>query len=117
MSIKELQEKLRTGAVTFRGNCHDCCAPVEILCNINENGEMVISGGAMYNPKFGTPPVEHIIFKCDSCFKKKRMLTDFVDCEVYSRVVGYLRPVSGWNRGKREEFKQRKEFVIGREIR
>jgi len=31
-------------------------------------------------------------------------------CEVYSRVVGYLRPVDQWNIGKQEEFKQRKEF-------
>ncbi|MDR0724235.1 MAG: anaerobic ribonucleoside-triphosphate reductase [Endomicrobium sp.] len=31
-------------------------------------------------------------------------------CEVYSRVVGYLRPVSLWNEGKREEFKMRKTY-------
>ncbi len=31
-------------------------------------------------------------------------------CEVYSRVVGYLRPVSQWNEGKREEFLMRKTF-------
>jgi len=30
--------------------------------------------------------------------------------EVYSRVVGYLRPVSDWNLGKQEEFKERKVF-------
>jgi ribonucleoside-triphosphate reductase len=30
------------------------------------------------------------------------------ECEVYSRVVGYLRPVSNWNDGKKEEFKDRK---------
>ena len=30
--------------------------------------------------------------------------------EVYSRVVGYLRQVSSWNNGKREEFKKRKVF-------
>jgi len=29
---------------------------------------------------------------------------------VYSRVVGYLRPVEQWNQGKQEEFKQRKVF-------
>lgn len=29
-------------------------------------------------------------------------------CEVYSRVVGYLRPVSQWNDGKQEEYKIRK---------
>ena len=31
-------------------------------------------------------------------------------CEVYSRVVGYLRPVQGWNKGKKEEFAMRKKF-------
>lgn len=30
--------------------------------------------------------------------------------EVYSRVVGYLRPVQSWNNGKKEEFKMRKSF-------
>ncbi|MEJ5338340.1 MAG: ribonucleoside triphosphate reductase [Aquificaceae bacterium] len=30
--------------------------------------------------------------------------------EVYSRVVGYLRPVHQWNEGKREEFRMRKTF-------
>lgn len=31
-------------------------------------------------------------------------------CEVYSRVVGYLRPVQSWNKGKQEEFTMRKNF-------
>ena len=30
--------------------------------------------------------------------------------EVYSRIVGYIRPVSHWNKGKKEEFLQRREF-------
>ncbi len=33
-------------------------------------------------------------------------------CEVYSRVVGYLRPVEQWNDGKQEEFKERKTFKL-----
>jgi len=33
-------------------------------------------------------------------------------CEVYSRVVGYLRPVSQWNEGKKEEFSERKMFNV-----
>lgn len=33
-------------------------------------------------------------------------------CEVYSRVVGYLRPVAQWNEGKQEEFAARKEYVL-----
>jgi ribonucleoside-triphosphate reductase len=32
--------------------------------------------------------------------------------EVYSRSVGYLRPVSQWNKGKEEEFKERKTFKL-----
>jgi len=28
-------------------------------------------------------------------------------CEVYSRVVGYIRPVDCWGEGKQEEFKDR----------
>lgn len=31
-------------------------------------------------------------------------------CEVYSRVVGYIRPVDQWNPGKQSEFTDRKTF-------
>lgn len=31
-------------------------------------------------------------------------------CEVYSRVVGYLRPVQSYNKGKKEEFFMRSKF-------
>ena len=34
------------------------------------------------------------------------------ECEVYSRIVGYLRPLSQWNKGKREEFKLRRTFAM-----
>jgi ribonucleoside-triphosphate reductase len=34
-------------------------------------------------------------------------------CEVYSRIVGYLRPVSQWNNGKKEEFGFRKTYKVG----
>lgn len=33
-------------------------------------------------------------------------------CEVYSRVVGYLRPVQNWNKGKKEEFAMRKTIKM-----
>ena len=35
--------------------------------------------------------------------------------EVYSRVVGYLRPIAQWNNGKKEEFKERKMFAVKKE--
>ena len=60
-------------------------------------------------PTFSICPVHGYItgehFCCPQCTVKQ-------PCEVYSRVVGYLRPVSQWNNGKQEEFKERKEFKI-----
>jgi len=35
-------------------------------------------------------------------------------CEIYSRVVGYIRPVSQWNAGKAQEFKDRKVFNVSK---
>jgi ribonucleoside-triphosphate reductase len=32
--------------------------------------------------------------------------------EIYSRVVGYIRPVQQWNKGKQAEFKDRVEFIV-----
>ncbi len=40
---------------------------------------------------------------CDQCGES---------CEVYSRVVGYLRPVKQWNNGKKAEFKERKHYKV-----
>ena len=112
MKIEEIQKQLETEKVEFHDKCHDCGIPVDILCSINEDNEIVIEGGAVYNPKFGTPPTEHIILKCIECFGKDKTLRNFIPCEVYSRIVGYLRPVQQWNKGKQEEFKKRKEFVV-----
>ncbi len=42
-------------------------------------------------------------FTCPECGK---------DAEVWSRVVGYLRPVQNYNPGKKEEYMLRKKFVI-----
>jgi anaerobic ribonucleoside-triphosphate reductase len=35
-------------------------------------------------------------------------------CEVYSRIVGYFRPVADWNKGKKEEFENRKNYQISK---
>ena len=32
-------------------------------------------------------------------------------CEVWSRVMGYHRPVSAWNQGKQQEHRDRRHFV------
>lgn len=35
-------------------------------------------------------------------------------CEIYSRVVGYIRPVDQWNEGKQSEFADRVEFDVSK---
>ena len=55
-------------------------------------------------PVHGYLPGEH--FTCPKCVVPTK-------CEVYSRVVGYLRPVQQWNKGKAREFEERKVFNIG----
>uniref|UniRef100_A0A7V6CE18 Uncharacterized protein n=1 Tax=Thermodesulfobacterium geofontis TaxID=1295609 RepID=A0A7V6CE18_9BACT len=35
-----------------------------------------------------------------------------IPCEVYSRVVGYFRPIQNWNLGKQQEFRERKTVKI-----
>lgn len=35
-----------------------------------------------------------------------------VPCETYSRVVGYYRPVSQWNKGQQEQFVNRKTIDL-----
>jgi len=42
-------------------------------------------------------------FKCPKCGK---------EAEVYSRIVGYLRPVKNWNLGKQAEYVERKVFKV-----
>lgn len=37
-----------------------------------------------------------------------------IPCEVYSRIVGYLRPVENWNVAKQLEFKERTLYDVGR---
>ena len=38
------------------------------------------------------------------------------ETEVYSRVVGYLRPIKQWNRGKQAEYGDRKTFEVAKDV-
>lgn len=64
-----------------------------------------------FSPTFSTCPNHGYIsgehFSCPKCGD---------DCEVFSRVVGYIRPVRQWNEGKKTEFSARKSFKIQEEI-
>lgn len=60
-----------------------------------------------FSPTFSTCPNHGYVageyYTCPECG---------ASCEVYSRVVGYIRPVQQWNKGKKQEFSDRQEFKI-----
>ena len=49
---------------------------------------------------------KELFWVCHNCKKNLGRV-----CEIYSRIVGYLRPVNQWNESKKEEFKMRKTFL------
>jgi ribonucleoside-triphosphate reductase (formate) len=59
------------------------------------------------SPTFSICPVHGYIsgehFECPRCAVKQ-------PCEVYSRIVGYIRPVNQWNKGKQQEYDDRKVY-------
>ncbi|MBM3250653.1 MAG: hypothetical protein FJZ07_00195 [Candidatus Nealsonbacteria bacterium] len=83
--------------------CHDCQKKIVI-----ENKE--IKNGVLLS--YENEGEKMLFFKCKDCFTKSRELKNYQACEVYSRVVGYLRPVQQWHIGKKQEFKEREEFKI-----
>lgn len=82
--------------------CRDCGKKIVI----KEGGE--IENGVLLSYDDNARILQ--VFKCSGCYKISPRLTNFRECEVYSRVVGYIRPVRQWNTGKKEEYKERQEF-------
>lgn len=74
---------------------------VKKICNNYKLPYFTFSPTFSTCPNHGYVPGEH--FTCPECGS---------DCEVYSRVVGYIRPVNQWNKGKQKEFSDRKTFLI-----
>lgn len=57
--------------------------------------------------------IKHKTFiKCKACYELDHTLRNYQETEVYSRVVGYIRPINQWNKGKAAEYKDRKVFKI-----
>ena len=110
---KLFEDNPKNNQIAFIGDCHDCGKEVRVFIKAEENS-FRIEGGAIYQPEHSEfyKRNEERYLKCDSCFGKEPKLTNYQKCEVYSRVVGYLRPVTQWNPGKQSEFKDRKGFKI-----
>jgi hypothetical protein len=110
MTVRRLHELFdahpEKNELGFEGTCHDCGKEVKVGVALTAEG-FVVSGGAVYEPE---PDKFHN--KCDDCFRKRPQLSSYRRCEVYSRVVGYLRPVAQWNEGKQAEFSHRRVYRV-----
>jgi anaerobic ribonucleoside-triphosphate reductase len=49
---------------------------------------------------------------CPTCHTEQKT----TECEIYSRVVGYIRPVNQWNKGKQQEFRDRTTFDLREKV-
>ena len=111
MKQKELEmmfEAEKANELEWQGYCHDCKIDVTVIAQLKDDG-ITIDGGAVYSTDSG------IFLKCHECFEKMSTLTNYRPVEVYSRIVGYYRPVESWNGAKKTEFHARKNFIFNEE--
>ena len=112
-SALDLQDKLQTkytGGTVLHGflgeRLWDIDTTKKLVRKIAENYSLPYF---TLTPTFSICPVHGYLegehHTCPKCIVEQR-------CEVYSRVVGYIRPVEQWNGAKQSEFFDRKEYVI-----
>ncbi|MFW5648164.1 MAG: ribonucleoside triphosphate reductase [Candidatus Alkaliphilus sp. MAG34] len=107
----ELQEKLQslyTGGTVLHGFIGEEIKDIEtckmLIKKVMEKSSIpyfTVSPTFSICPEHGYLAGEH--FECPKCGSES---------EVWSRVVGFHRPVQVWNKGKQEEYKDRVEFQI-----
>jgi ribonucleoside-triphosphate reductase len=108
-----LQEPLQTkytGGTVLHGFLGERVQDIEttkkLVKTVSENYSLpyfTLSPTFSICPSHGYLEGEHDL--CPKCVVEQK-------CEVYSRIVGYIRPVEQWNAGKATEFGDRKEFVV-----
>ncbi len=110
----ELQDSLQTkytGGTVFHTFIGESQLPAEsvkqlvkMVCNNFKLPYFTLSPTFSICPEHGYIYGEHKT--CPKCAAEQKENS----CEVYSRIVGYLRPVDQWNDGKQSEFEDRKLF-------
>ena len=109
--VLELQDELQsryTGGTVLHGfigekihNITGLKQLIRIICDKFKLPYFTITPTFSVCPSCGYIAGEHP--QCSGCES---------ECEVYSRVVGYLRPVQQWNKGKKQEFKERITYKV-----
>jgi anaerobic ribonucleoside-triphosphate reductase len=113
MKLQDPLQCLYTGGTTFHIFVGEALPDVESVkmlikkaCEQFKMPYFYISPTFSICPQHGYISGEHHI--CPSCETDGKETA----CEVYSRVVGYLRPVDQWNEGKQAEFRNRKTYKV-----
>jgi anaerobic ribonucleoside-triphosphate reductase len=103
---QESLQTLYTGGTVFHiflgERLHSWQSAAELIKKVSANSRLpyfTLTPTFSVCPSHGYTSGEH--HKCPVCG---------ANCEVYSRVVGYLRPVDQWNDGKQAEFAMRRTF-------
>ncbi|SHH44970.1 ribonucleoside-triphosphate reductase class III catalytic subunit [Caloranaerobacter azorensis DSM 13643] len=106
ISLQDKLQSLYTGGTVFHGFIGEAIESVEVvktlIKKVFENSKIpyfTITPTYSICPEHGYISGEH--FNCPECGR---------EAEVWTRVVGFHRPVQSWNKGKKEEFKDRLEF-------
>jgi hypothetical protein len=113
--VFNLIEMIGYGDLLFEGTCHDCGKDMAVRLRVTDydTGAYEVDGGSLWisreYKKEGDELLIYTKMKCDECFDKDPFIRD-QECEVYTRIVGYLRPISQWNPGKKAEYAERKMF-------
>lgn len=106
----DLQTKY-TGGTTFHTFIGESKLPVEsvkqMVRKITDNFKLPYF---TLSPTFSICPEHGYIYGEHKVCPKCAEMGKDQECIVYSRIVGYLRPVDQWNDGKAAEFKDRKLF-------
>ena len=113
--LKDLEkyfQKAKSNKIEFKGLCHDCNREVSIKADVNKEGKITVSGGAIYFEDENDEDGDFFV-KCEKCFDKDKVLRNYREIDTFSRVVGFLTPVkTHWNKGKLAEWEMRKEYKL-----
>ena len=98
---------MTAGGAIFHGYMGEGWVTPEAVCNLNNK--------LIEKSKLGFWTLTNAYSFCTSECKMLNGIHETctecgAPCEVYDRVTGYLQKVSGWNKGKQAEFKDRKRF-------
>ncbi|MDA3815262.1 MAG: hypothetical protein PF549_02755 [Patescibacteria group bacterium] len=85
--------------------CFDCDCRIKIKGKEIKNGVLL---------QYEDNNEDIFVIKCDDCYKESEKIVGYRECEVYSRIVGYLRPIKNYNPGKKQEYDDRKEYVANK---